>query len=179
MLDAEKHVGKPVVARFQCQVQHLLQRVAGIYRRIARKGKRQQGQLHRNTASLHRGQQGKPRTRQGQFRPRHREMPEGHQTTRHKETPGMEQVEEENGKGHRMAEQKGIQPLYLEGMAAHGQVAVHAGQIRGSSIHVLIHEPPLRHTAGHLRQGEGVARKMLHGTGLALRRGGRDYENQA
>ena len=129
MFDAEKHVEKPVVALVQCEIQHILQRFARLYRRLAGERERQQGQLHGDVAPIHRGQQEEPRTGKGKLRPCDREMPEGDKAAQHQKAAGMEQVEEKDGKRHRMAEPQGIQPIPLEGVASDGPLAVHAGQV--------------------------------------------------
>ena len=100
MLDAKEHADHPMVAFFQCKIQHVLQRLACLYRRLARKGKRQQGQLYRAIAPLHRWKQKQQGIGKGQLRPGYREMPKGDKASQYKETPGMEQVKKEDRQRH-------------------------------------------------------------------------------
>lgn len=103
-------------------------------------------------------------------------MPEGDKAAQHQETTGMEQIAQEKRKRHRMAEQTRIQPVPLESMAADGTLTIHEGVVRRSGFHFRIHEPSVCHATRYLRQGKGLAGKMLRGTGLAIRR--RRCDNQ-
>ena len=106
-------------------------------------------------------------------------MPEGDKAAQHQETTGMEQIAQEKRKRHRMAEQTRIQPVPLESMAADGTLTIHEGVVRRSGFHFRIHEPSVCHATRYLRQGKGLAGKMLRGTGLAIRRRRCDNQNKA
>ena len=175
----KEHGQEPVVALLQLTLQRLLQRCASLHKRLARQGKRQQGQLYRNYTPLPRGQQGQPHTGVGQLRQSHREEPENHQAAQHKEETRVDQEPAQDGQRHRMAEQEGIQPLHVESLDADGTLPIPQRRLRRSRRHLQLHEPALPDAARHLRQGTRLAGQVLHRAGMALRRRRRDAQHGA
>ncbi len=179
MLLPEEHFGEQVLACLQRTVQHLLQRHAGLHRRFAGEGAGQRGQLHRDDSPLHRGQQEQRGAGQGQLREGHREMREGHPPAQHQEEARVGQAAPQDAQGHRVAQPPRVQPLPVEGVDAHGALAVLLRPVRGRRLHLRLHEPPLRDPARHLRARARLAGQVLHRAGLALRRRGRHPQHGA
>ena len=91
----------------------------------------------------------------------------------------MDKAAQEDGEGLGVALAPRVQPVPLEGVVAHGTLAVLQGSVRRGSCHVQLHEPTVPDAASHLRQVESVARQVLHRGGLALRCRGRDTQYAA
>ena len=90
----------------------------------------------------------------------------------------MEQQQTEDSQRPRVAGTQGIQPLHLEGLAAHGQGPVPERILRRSRRHLFLYEPTLPDAAVDERTGTGLACQMLYGTGMEIRRRGRDPQHE-
>lgn len=129
MFCAKEYGKEPLVAVVHGALQHLLQRQPGVHRRSGGTGERQPRQLYGDASAICGKQQENARHRQGQLRACHREIGEGNKAAQHKAPSGVDQEQEEDGKGYRVAQSQGVQPIPLACVAAVGQVAVYVGTV--------------------------------------------------